>query len=86
MYGCGREDKASCGIVLRFKLTLRSANVLNCSAIYRTRPRTGWLALTSSGIWLTAGAEHDIFSDGAIDEIYLFSSGAARPTRYVHTV
>lgn len=25
-----------------------------------------------------AGAEHDIFSDGAIDEIYRFSSGAAR--------
>ncbi len=41
MYGCGREDKASCGSVLRFTLTLRSANVLNCSAI-ALRPRTGW--------------------------------------------
>ncbi|MGF9715080.1 hypothetical protein [Paenibacillus naphthalenovorans] len=70
---------------MRFKLTLRSANVLNCSAIYRTSTAHR-LALTSSGIWLTAGAEHDIFSDGAIDEIYRFSSGAARPTRYVHTV
>ncbi|BCJ87692.1 hypothetical protein skT53_26770 [Effusibacillus dendaii] len=25
-----------------------------------------------------AGAEHDIFSDGAIDDIYRYSSGTAR--------
>jgi len=25
-----------------------------------------------------AGTEHDIFTDGAIDDIYRFSSGAAR--------
>jgi type II secretory pathway predicted ATPase ExeA len=32
-----------------------------------------------------AGAERDIFSDGAIDEIYRFSSGAARLVNKVCT-
>ncbi|WP_234701991.1 general secretion pathway protein [Desulfotomaculum nigrificans] len=32
-----------------------------------------------------AGAKHDIFSDGAVDEIYRFSSGAARLVNKVCT-
>lgn len=70
-------------LALHANAAIRQRIELQCNLSHSTAHR---LALTSSGIWLTAGAEHDIFSDGAIDEIYRFSSGAARPTRYVHTV
>ncbi|ALS21080.1 hypothetical protein IJ22_06960 [Paenibacillus naphthalenovorans] len=54
-----------------------NAAIRQCIELQCNRTSTAHrLALTSSGIWLTAGAEHDIFSDGAIDEVYRFSSGA----------